>query len=31
VVLAWGEPAVDADSTVLEGHSFAILAVREQT
>ncbi|HYB83372.1 MAG TPA: DUF3459 domain-containing protein, partial [Mycobacterium sp.] len=25
VVLAWGEPTVDADSTVLEGHSFAIL------
>ncbi|OBI29249.1 malto-oligosyltrehalose trehalohydrolase [Mycobacterium sp. E2238] len=30
VVLAWGDPAVDADSTVLEGHSFAILAVRER-
>jgi maltooligosyltrehalose trehalohydrolase len=27
VVLAWGEPAVDGDSTVLEGHSFAILRV----
>jgi maltooligosyltrehalose trehalohydrolase len=27
LVLAWGEPAVDADSTVLEGHSFAILRV----
>ena len=25
VVLAWGEPTVDADSTVLERHSFAIL------
>ncbi|MGB8390079.1 malto-oligosyltrehalose trehalohydrolase [Mycobacterium sp.] len=25
VVLAWDEPTVDADSTVLEGHSFAIL------
>jgi maltooligosyltrehalose trehalohydrolase len=25
VVLAWGEPAVDGDSTVLEGYSFAIL------
>ncbi|ORB72949.1 malto-oligosyltrehalose trehalohydrolase [Mycobacterium scrofulaceum] len=31
VVLAWGDPAVEADSTTLEGHSFAILAVREQT
>ena len=31
VVLAWGEPAVDADGTMLEGHSLAILAVREQT
>ncbi|KLO41428.1 malto-oligosyltrehalose trehalohydrolase [Mycobacterium nebraskense] len=30
VVLAWGHPAVDAASTVLEGQSFAILAVREQ-
>jgi maltooligosyltrehalose trehalohydrolase len=25
VVLAWGEPIVNADSTVLEGHSFAML------
>jgi maltooligosyltrehalose trehalohydrolase len=25
VVLAWGEPAPDADGTVLEGHSVAIL------
>ncbi|ETZ98050.1 hypothetical protein I547_6568 [Mycobacterium kansasii 824] len=25
VVLAWGEPAVDADHTALEGHSVAIL------
>jgi maltooligosyltrehalose trehalohydrolase len=25
VVLAWGEPTVDADSSVLDGHSFAIL------
>jgi maltooligosyltrehalose trehalohydrolase len=25
VLLAWGEPKVDADSTALEGHSFAIL------
>ncbi|MGN6335655.1 malto-oligosyltrehalose trehalohydrolase [Mycobacterium sp.] len=25
VVLAWDEPTVDADSTVLQGHSFAIL------
>ncbi|OBF65787.1 malto-oligosyltrehalose trehalohydrolase [Mycobacterium sp. 852002-51971_SCH5477799-a] len=25
VVLAWDEPAVDADGTVLQGHSFAIL------
>ena len=31
VVLAWGEPAVDADGTMLEGHSLAVLAVREQT
>ncbi len=31
VVLAWGEPTVDAESTVLEGRSFAILSVREQT
>ncbi|BBZ69248.1 malto-oligosyltrehalose trehalohydrolase [Mycobacterium paraseoulense] len=31
VVLAWGEPAVDVDHTVLQGHSFAILSVREQT
>ncbi|OBH22590.1 malto-oligosyltrehalose trehalohydrolase [Mycobacterium sp. E1715] len=30
VVLAWGDPAVDADKTVLEGHSLAILAVGEQ-
>ncbi|HET9892710.1 MAG TPA: DUF3459 domain-containing protein, partial [Mycobacterium sp.] len=26
VVLAWDEPTVDADSTVLQGHSFAILS-----
>ena len=25
VVLAWGEPKVDAEATRLEGHSFAIL------
>jgi len=25
VVLAWGEPTVDADCTVLDGHSFAVL------
>ncbi|MGZ4577617.1 MAG: malto-oligosyltrehalose trehalohydrolase [Mycobacterium sp.] len=31
VVLAWSEPAVDAGGTMLEGHSLAILAVREQT
>ncbi|OBI12826.1 malto-oligosyltrehalose trehalohydrolase [Mycobacterium sp. E2497] len=31
VVLAWGDPSVDADHTVLEGQSFAILAVRAQT
>ncbi|MGZ4563424.1 MAG: malto-oligosyltrehalose trehalohydrolase [Mycobacterium sp.] len=31
VVLAWGEPAVDAGGTMLEGHSLAVLAVREQT
>jgi len=29
VVLAWGEPKVDADSTVLEGHSFVILRVAD--
>jgi maltooligosyltrehalose trehalohydrolase len=28
VVLAWAEPKIDADSTVLEGHSFAILRSR---
>ncbi|BCZ24912.1 malto-oligosyltrehalose trehalohydrolase [Mycobacterium senriense] len=27
VVLAWDEPDVDADGTVLQGHSFAILSV----
>ncbi|ORA20703.1 malto-oligosyltrehalose trehalohydrolase [Mycobacterium arosiense] len=27
VVLAWDEPAADADGTVLQGHSFAILAI----
>lgn len=27
VVLAWDEPAADADGTVLQGHSFAILSV----
>jgi maltooligosyltrehalose trehalohydrolase len=27
VVLAWSEPTVNADRTVLEGHSFAILRV----
>ncbi|OBE92370.1 malto-oligosyltrehalose trehalohydrolase [Mycobacterium sp. 852002-10029_SCH5224772] len=27
VVLAWDEPAVDADGAVLQGHSFAILAM----
>ncbi|HTY31456.1 malto-oligosyltrehalose trehalohydrolase [Mycobacterium sp.] len=31
VVLAWGEPKAGTDSTVLQGHSFAILSVREQT
>ncbi|HVQ85902.1 MAG TPA: DUF3459 domain-containing protein, partial [Mycobacterium sp.] len=25
VLLAWGQPTVDADSTVLEGHSFVVL------
>ena len=30
VVLAWGEPAIDAASTVLEGHSFAIISTAEQ-
>ncbi|MFY2861019.1 DUF3459 domain-containing protein, partial [Mycobacterium sp. THU-M104] len=29
IVTAWGEPAVDAEGTLLEGHSFAIL--RAQT
>ena len=29
VVLAWGEPTVDGASTVLDGHSFAILRVPE--
>ena len=31
LVLAWGEPKLDADSTVLDGHSFAILSERERT
>ncbi|ORW33420.1 malto-oligosyltrehalose trehalohydrolase [Mycobacterium paraense] len=30
VVLAWGEPKVGTEGTVLEGHSFAILSLREQ-
>ena len=30
VVVAWDEPAVDADGAVLQGHSFAILAVPEK-
>lgn len=30
VVLAWGEPAVDAERTVLEGNSFAIISTAEQ-
>lgn len=30
VVLAWGDPTVDADKTTLDGHSLAILAVAEQ-
>jgi maltooligosyltrehalose trehalohydrolase len=30
VVLAWDDPAVDAESTVLHGHSFAILSVPER-
>ena len=30
VVLAWDEPTVDADGTVLQGHSFAMLSVREK-
>ena len=25
VVLAWGEPVVSAETTALEGHSFAVL------
>jgi len=31
VVLAWGEPAVDAGRTVLKRHSFAIISTAEQT
>ncbi len=31
VVLAWGDPQVDGDHTVLEGHSFAILAAHQRT
>ena len=31
VVLAWGEPNVDAKSTRLEGHSFAICQVSRST
>ncbi|WP_297775720.1 malto-oligosyltrehalose trehalohydrolase [Mycobacterium sp.] len=30
VVLAWGQPAVDADGTVLQGHSFVILSVPDR-
>ena len=29
VILAWGEPKVEADGTKLPAHSFAILSVRE--
>ncbi|CQD14844.1 glgZ [Mycobacterium europaeum] len=31
VVLAWGDPQVDGEHTVLEGHSFAILAAHQRT
>jgi maltooligosyltrehalose trehalohydrolase len=31
VVLAWGEPVIDADGTALEGHSLAILRVDNRT
>ncbi|OBH31886.1 malto-oligosyltrehalose trehalohydrolase [Mycobacterium sp. E342] len=31
VVLAWGDPEAEGEHTVLEGHSFAILAVGAQT
>ncbi|ORV65177.1 malto-oligosyltrehalose trehalohydrolase [Mycobacterium europaeum] len=31
VVLAWGDPRVDGEHTVLEGHSFAILAAHQRT
>ncbi|WP_322861055.1 malto-oligosyltrehalose trehalohydrolase [Mycobacterium europaeum] len=30
VVLAWGDPQVDGEHTVLEGHSFAILAAHQR-
>jgi maltooligosyltrehalose trehalohydrolase len=30
VVLAWGQPAADADGTVLQGHSFVILSVPDR-
>jgi maltooligosyltrehalose trehalohydrolase len=30
VVLAWDDPTVDTDSTVLQGHSFVILSVPER-
>ena len=30
-VLAWGEPQVDAESTRLAGHSFAILRTVDQS
>jgi maltooligosyltrehalose trehalohydrolase len=30
LVLAWGEPQLDTESTKLPAHSFAILSVREQ-
>ena len=31
VVLAWGEPSVDADGTRLAGHSFAVLRAVAQS
>jgi maltooligosyltrehalose trehalohydrolase len=31
VVLAWGEPKVNADAARLEGHSFAILRIVKST
>ncbi|EUA37381.1 malto-oligosyltrehalose trehalohydrolase domain protein [Mycobacterium avium subsp. avium 2285 (R)] len=30
LMLAWDEPTVDADTTALQGHSFAILSTPGQ-